>query len=89
MPRKIRKIAKKKNPVLIFFFEMIKNSKGDNNVEPKKGCCCLKSVNSNFTLAVRSRKFGQAKTQFLSHHNVCYVFNRVANFPSRDQWSNG
>ena len=27
----------------------------------------LKSVNSNFTLAVRSRKFGQAKTHFLSH----------------------
>ena len=26
-----------------------------------------KSVNSNFTLAVRSRKFGQAKTRFLSH----------------------
>ena len=31
----------------------------------------LKSVNSNFTLAVRSWKFGQAKTHFLSHHNVC------------------
>jgi hypothetical protein len=27
----------------------------------------LESVNSNFTLAVRSRKFGQAKTHFLSH----------------------
>ena len=27
----------------------------------------LKSVNSNFTLAVRSRKFGQDKTHFLSH----------------------
>ena len=27
----------------------------------------LKSVNSNFTLAVRSLKFGQAKTHFLSH----------------------
>ena len=34
--------------------------------------CCLedfslKSVNSNFTLAVRSQKFGQAKTHVLSH----------------------
>ena len=48
----------------------------------------LKSVNSNFTLAVRSRKFGQAKTHFLSHHNVFYI-NRFANFPKRDQWSNG
>ena len=27
----------------------------------------LKSVNSNFTLAVHSPKFGQAKTYFLSH----------------------
>ena len=27
----------------------------------------LKSVNSNFTLAVHSPKFGQAKTHFLSH----------------------
>ena len=27
----------------------------------------LKSVNSNFTLAVHSQKFGQAKTHFLSH----------------------
>ena len=27
----------------------------------------LKSVNSNFTLALRSGKFGQAKTHFLSH----------------------
>ena len=27
----------------------------------------VKSVNSNCTLAVRSRKFGQAKTHFLSH----------------------
>ena len=40
-------------------------------------CCTLglniflKSVNSNFTLAVRSPKFWQAKTHFLSHHNVC------------------
>ena len=30
----------------------------------------LKSVNSNFTLAVHSPKFGQAKTHFLSHPNV-------------------
>ena len=29
--------------------------------------CLLKSVNSNFTLAVRSRKFGQTKTHFFSH----------------------
>ena len=28
----------------------------------------VKSVNSNFTLAVRSPKFGQAKTHFLSHY---------------------
>ena len=48
----------------------------------------LKSVNSNFTLAVHSQKFGQAKTHFLSHHNVCYV-NRFADFLTRDQWSNG
>ena len=27
----------------------------------------LKSVNSNFTLAVHSPKFGQVKTHFLSH----------------------
>ena len=27
----------------------------------------LKSVNSNFTLAVHSQKFGQAKSHFLSH----------------------
>ena len=27
----------------------------------------LKSVNSNFTLAVHSQKFGQVKTHFLSH----------------------
>ena len=33
----------------------------------------LKSINSTFTLAVRSQKFGQAKTHFLSHHNVCYI----------------
>ena len=33
----------------------------------------LKSVNSNFALAVHSLKFGQAKTHFLSHHNVCYI----------------
>ena len=39
----------------------------------------LKSVNSNFTLAVRSPKFGQAKTHFLSHHNLCYI-NRYATF---------
>ena len=30
----------------------------------------LKSVNSNFTLAVHSPKPNQAKTHFLSHHNV-------------------
>ena len=48
----------------------------------------LKSVNSNFTLAAHSPKFGQAKTHFLSHHNVCKI-NRFANFPTRDQWSNG
>ena len=30
----------------------------------------LKSVNSNFTLAVHSPKFNHAKTHFLSHHNV-------------------
>ena len=29
--------------------------------------CMLKSVNSNFTLAVHSPKFGQAKTHFLCH----------------------
>ena len=29
-------------------------------------CALLKSVNSNFTLAVHSPKFGQAKTYFLS-----------------------
>ena len=45
----------------------------------------LESVNSNFTLAVRLPKFCQAKTQFLSHHNVCYI-NRFANFLTRDQW---
>ena len=28
----------------------------------------LKSVSSNFTLAVHSPKFGQAKTHFLSHY---------------------
>ena len=47
----------------------------------------LKSVNSNLTLAVRSPKFFQAKTNFLSHHNKCYI-NRFANFLTRDQWSN-
>ena len=31
------------------------------------GFTYLKSVNSNFTLAVYSPKFGQAKTHFLSH----------------------
>ena len=30
----------------------------------------LKSVNSNLTLAVHSPKLEQAKTHFLSHHNV-------------------
>ena len=29
--------------------------------------CIVKSVNSNFTLAVHSPKFGQAKTHLLSH----------------------
>jgi hypothetical protein len=48
----------------------------------------LKSVNSNFTLAVHSPKLWQAKTHFLSHHNVCYI-NRFANFLTMDQWSNG
>ena len=48
----------------------------------------LKSVNSNFTLAVLSQKFGQAKTHFLSLDNVCYI-NRFANFLTRGQWSNG
>ena len=41
----------------------------------------LKSVNCNFTLAVRSRKFGQAKTHFLYHHNCnVYYINRFDNF---------
>ena len=48
----------------------------------------LQSVNSNFTLAVQSRIFGQAKTHFLSHQNVYYI-NRFADFPTRDQLSNG
>ena len=43
----------------------------------------VKSVNSNFTLAVHSPKLGQAKTHFLSHHNVCKI-NRLANFPTRE-----
>ena len=54
------------------------------SVSPKLWWDSLKSVNSNFTLAVRSRKFGQAKTHFLSHHNVCFI-NRFANFPKHDQ----
>ena len=48
----------------------------------------LKSDDSNSTLAVRSPKFGQAKTHFLSHHKVYYI-NRFADFLTRDQWSNG
>ena len=46
------------------------------------------AVNSNFTLAVHSPKFGQAKIHFLSHHNACYI-NRFANFLTRYQGSNG
>ena len=53
-----------------------------------KSALVVKSVNSDFNLAVRSKKFWQAKTHFLSHHDVCYI-NRFANFPTRDQWSNG
>ena len=48
----------------------------------------LKSVNSKFTLAVHSPKFGQAKNHFLSHHYVYYI-NIFANFLTSDQWSNG
>ena len=48
----------------------------------------LKSVNSNFTLAVHSPKLNQAKTQILSHHNVCNI-NRFAKFQTSDLWSNG
>ena len=44
----------------------------------------LKSVNSNFALAVHSLKFGQAKTHFLSHHNVCYIDRFLTNDQS---WS--
>ena len=48
----------------------------------------LKSVNSNFTMAGLSPKLEQAKTHFLSHHNVCYI-NRFAEFQTSDLWSNG
>ena len=48
----------------------------------------LKSVNSNFTLAVHTRKLYQAKTHFLSHHNLCMI-NRFAKFQTSDLWSNG
>ena len=41
------------------------------NEHPTLGYSLLKSVNSNFTLAVHSPKLGQAKTQVLSHHNAC------------------
>ena len=44
----------------------------------------LKSINSNFTLAVHSPKLNQVKTHFLSHHNVSKI-NRFAS----DLWSNG
>ena len=48
----------------------------------------LKSVNFNFTMAVHSPKLGQAKTQFLSHHNVCKI-NIFATFQTSDLWSDG
>ena len=43
----------------------------------------IKSVNSDFTLAVHSQKTGQHS--LLSHHNLCHI-NRFATFPTRDQW---
>ena len=48
----------------------------------------LKSVNSNFSLAVHSPKLNQVKTHFLSHHNICNI-NRFTKFRTRDLWSNG
>ena len=62
----------------------------------------LKSVDSNFTLAVHSPKLNQAKTHFLFYHNVYYLIDllkfiysgkatKYTNFKflKRDQWSNG
>ena len=46
----------------------------------------LKSVNSNFTLAVGSPNLWQAKTHFLFHHNVCCI-DIFSNFLTRNQWS--
>ena len=43
------------------------SNKKETKFRKKKNRGSLKSVNSNFTLAVHSRKFGQAKTHFLSH----------------------
>ena len=48
-------------------------------------CIHLKSVNSNFTLAVHSPKLNNAKTHFLSHHNVS-IINRFAKFQTSDLW---
>ena len=45
----------------------------------------LESVNSNFTLAVRSRKFGQAKTHFLSHVGEKIWLGQDLNPRSADQ----
>ena len=56
------------------------------NHELKYKTYLLKSVNSNFTLAVHSPKLGQAKTHFLSHHNVCNI-NRFAKFQTSDLWT--
>ena len=47
----------------------------------------LKSVNSNFTLAVHSPKLNQAKIHFLSHHNVCNI-TRFTKVQTSDLWNN-
>ena len=46
---------------------MEKNQEIQETRRLKTNTHILKSVNSNFTLAIQSPKFGQAKTHLLSH----------------------